>query len=268
MKEILLSNNHSRHIATSIWQSEILFNSDKFCFVESFEKLCLKEFNLFKSEFSNLNIKDKDDVIKHWLKRKDLVLEKYYQLFPSEFKKFDLAHYYEIEETDEEFEQINYSDKDKLFYVYHYLHKFEYLIVCFLTHEENYIIESIINPKFPKVEFNPLEILVLESNCYAINSLEDAKKSNLNKTKGVIVAAFFRHLSTSQSNLARGKDERVIDYCNRINKNFNLPIHSRIETDFGRNEDRLESIKLQILPYINDIELKKMLEQYFNEIQA
>lgn len=97
-------------------------------------------------------------------------------------------------------------------------------------------------------------------------NIEYSKARNEKKIKGVIVAAFFRYLSTSQTNLARGKEERVIDYCNRINENFNLPLHSRIETDFGRNENRIESIKLHILPLINDIELKEVLERYFNEI--
>ncbi|MEY2921503.1 MAG: hypothetical protein RL108_112 [Bacteroidota bacterium] len=86
------------------------------------------------------------------------------------------------------------------------------------------------------------------------------------KIKGVTIAAFYRSLSHSKIYPIL-KDERVKDYCYRVNEIFNLPIHTRIETDFGKNEDRIDSIKSEILPTIKNTELKKVLEEYFDEIQ-
>lgn len=92
------------------------------------------------------------------------------------------------------------------------------------------------------------------------------KGKKTSKIKGVTIAAFYRNLSHSKI-YPRLKDERAKDYCYRINEIFNLPIHTRIETDFGINEDRIDSIKSDILPNIKNAELKKVLEEYFDEIQ-
>lgn len=92
------------------------------------------------------------------------------------------------------------------------------------------------------------------------------KGEKTSKIKGVTVAAFYKYLSSS-NNFKRKEDERVIDYCNRINNIFNLPINTRIETDFSKNDDkRIKTIKSDILPTIKNLELKKELEEYFDEI--
>lgn len=92
------------------------------------------------------------------------------------------------------------------------------------------------------------------------------KGEKTSKIKGVTIAAFYRSLSQSKI-YPRLKDERAKDYCYRINEIFNLPIHKRIETDYGKNEDRIDSIKSDILPTIKKAEIKKVLEEYFDEIQ-
>jgi transposase-like protein len=110
-----------------------------------------------------------------------------------------------------------------------------------------YYYASLLNLIYPLVEFNNQE------------------KRKAKKIKGVVVAAFFRHLSHSNI-YPRENEERVIDYCQRINKHFHLHIHPRMETDFGVSENRFDAIKLDILPYIDDIHLRKALEKYFNEL--
>jgi hypothetical protein len=87
------------------------------------------------------------------------------------------------------------------------------------------------------------------------------------KIKGVTVAAFFKHLCTSKI-YPRGREESVWDYCHRINKYFNLPIKERIKTDFSTNENRLDSIKLEILPTIIDSSLREELVKFFDGIQS
>ncbi len=89
----------------------------------------------------------------------------------------------------------------------------------------------------------------------------------VDKIKGVTIAAFFKHLSTSKI-YPRGREESVWDYCNRINKYFNLPIKERIKTDFSTNENRLDSIKLEILPTICDLSLREELEKFFDGIKS
>jgi hypothetical protein len=93
-----------------------------------------------------------------------------------------------------------------------------------------------------------------------------SKVKKTSKIKGVTIASFYRNLSHSII-YPRLKDERAKDYCYRVNEIFNLPIHARIETDFGKDEDRIGSIKSDILPNIKNAEIKKVLEEYFNEIQ-
>lgn len=100
---------------------------------------------------------------------------------------------------------------------------------------------------------------------YPLFEIEGIKPKENKKIKGVIVASFFRHLSNSAI-YPKANDERVIDYCLRTNEHFHLPIHKRIETDFGVAENRFDSIKSYILPLIQDSDVRKVLEKYFDEI--
>jgi hypothetical protein len=93
------------------------------------------------------------------------------------------------------------------------------------------------------------------------------KGKRASKIKGVTVAAFFKYLSSLNDFKRKDEEQRVKDYCNRINEIFNLPIRARIETDFSNNDDKhIKSIKSDILPTIKNPELKKVLEEYFDEI--
>jgi predicted transcriptional regulator len=116
--------------------------------------------------------------------------------------------------------------------------------------------------------FSAIEAILIT---ISYNSTQEELKTKLkvkraSKIKGITVAAFYKYLSSS-NNFKRKEDERVVDYCNRINEIFNLPINTKIETDFGKNDDkRIKTIKSDILPTIKNPELKKELEEYFEEI--
>jgi hypothetical protein len=118
---------------------------------------------------------------------------------------------------------------------------------------------------FLKVSYHKYYCAALLNNIYTLFEFENPHLGDIKKIKGVVVAAFFRHLSDSNI-FPRGKEERVIDYCQRINLQFHLPLHSRIETDFGISENRFESIKSEILPYIEDLDTRKVLEKYFDDL--
>lgn len=119
---------------------------------------------------------------------------------------------------------------------------------------------------FIKVSYHNYYYSKLLDLIYSLLKPGDLEINNVNKIKGVTVAAFFRHLSTSEI-YPRGKEESIWDYCIRINKYFNLPIKKRIKTDFGVNVNRLDSIKLEILPSILDSSLREELVKFFDGIQ-
>lgn len=118
--------------------------------------------------------------------------------------------------------------------------------------------------------FSLIEILLATTNADKSVRNEKSFKPHVEKSskiKGVTVAAFFKYLSSLNDFKRKDEESRVLDYCNRINEIFNLPIHSRIETDFSKNDDKhIKSIKSDILPTIKNPELKKVLEEYFGEI--
>jgi hypothetical protein len=116
-----------------------------------------------------------------------------------------------------------------------------------------------------KVSYHKYFFATLLNLLYTLFKIEDKKPIENKKIKGVIVASFFRHLSNSVI-YPKAKEERVIDYCLRINEHFHLPIHKRIETDFGVAENRFDSIKSYLLPLIQDSDVRKVLEKYFDEL--
>lgn len=116
-----------------------------------------------------------------------------------------------------------------------------------------------------KVSYHKYYINSLLNLIYSFFESKEAKNENVKKPKGVVVASFFKHLSGSDI-FPKGEDETVIDYCHRINLQFHLPLHSRIETDFGVAKNRFDSIKTDILPLIQDEEIRAALEMYFDEI--
>ncbi len=116
-----------------------------------------------------------------------------------------------------------------------------------------------------KVSYHKYYFATLLNLLYTLFKIEDIKPIENKKIKGVIVASFFRHLSNSAI-YPKANEERIIDYCLRINEHFHLPIHKRIETDFGVAENRFDSIKSYLLPLIQDSDVRKVLEKYFDEL--
>lgn len=233
MKEKLLSRYFTEHISITVWDSRDILNSSEFEYVDSFEKLCLKEFDLFKTAFNSLEIFEKDEVIKHWTNKLERIEEDFFEFAPFFFKNFDLATYYEIDINDDEYDLIDFSEKEEIFYRIHYSRKFEYLIVNFLKSEEHYLIEKILNPNLAKVDFNPLKILNLEisQESYIKSKKEDLLKGVSQKDKGHLFWLFkvlnfkaYTHSNTADFCIELCKEYNT-KYSDQIRQNFNGKIH-------------------------------------------
>lgn len=259
----LKSRYFTEHISITVWNSRDIINSNEFEYVESFEKLCLKEFDLFKSAFASLSATEKDEVIKHWTNKFESIEDDYFEFDPFYFDSFNLATYYEIDKNDEDYDLVDFSDKEEIFYRIHYSRKFEYLIVKFLIAEENYAIEKLLNPQITKVDFNPLEILSLElpKETYLKKKKQDLLIDVSQKDKGHLFCLFkeleikvFHHNNIKEycKALCLEYDTR---YSDQIRQNFNLDIHKTYR----------ETFKQKVVSLLPE-EQKSIIEQHLNSM--
>ena len=259
----LKSRYFSEHISISVWNSRDIINSNEFEYVESFEKLCLKEFDLFKTAYSSLSLSEQDEVIKHWTNKFESIEDNFYEFAPFYFKSFNLATYYEIDVNDQEYDFVDFSDKEEIFYRIHYSRKFEYLIVKFLKSEENHLIEKLLNSEITKGDFNPLEILNIElpKETYIKKKKKDLLLNVSQKDKGHLFCLFkelkikvFHHnnIEAYCEALCLEYDTR---YSDQIRQNFNLDIHKTYRETFKQKVVSLlpEDQKSKIEQHLNSM---------------
>lgn len=262
MKENLLSRYFTEHISVSVWNSRDIINSNEFEYVESFEKLCLKEFDVFKSAFESLTVIDKDEVIKHWTNRFESIEDDYYEFAPFYFDSFNLATYYKIDKNDEEYDLVDFSDKEEIFYRIHYSRKFDYLIVNFLKSEENYLIEKLLNLDVTKIEFNPLEILNLElpKETYLKKKKQDLLVDVTQKFKGNLFWLFdkceiYKNSNTSNETFCR-------ELCAIYNTEYTDYIRQCCRKIRKTDRDVFKKKVLSLLPE----DQKSRIENYLNSM--
>lgn len=168
MKEKLLSSYFTKYISSIVWDSDHLIPLNHFKYLESLEELCLSEFVVFKQIFDQLELIDKNEVIKFWNIRSESKFDEYLRFCPENYNNFD----------PEEFFGDDYSSKihgTKVFHLRHYVEKFKFLIRSFLLCEEEYLKKKIIYPNAQKEVFNPLVVLNFDdiNVTVSINNLSD-----------------------------------------------------------------------------------------------
>lgn len=168
MKEKLLSTYFTEYISSTVWDSDHLIPDNNFEFIETLEELCLSEFVVFKQIFDQLELIDKNEVIKFWNIRSESKFDEYLRFCPENFNNFDPEEFFGDDYS-------SYIHGTKVFHSRHYVEKFKFLIRSFLVCEEEYLKKKIIYPNAQKEVFNPL--LVLNFNdinvSVSINNLSD-----------------------------------------------------------------------------------------------
>ncbi len=168
MKDKLLSGYFSEYISSTIWDSDHLIPLNHFEYIETLEELCLSEFIVFKQIFDQLELIDKNEVIKFWNIRSESKFDEYLRFCPENFNNFDPEEFFGDDYS-------SYIYGTKVFHLRHYVEKFKFLIRSFLVCEEEYLKKKIIYPNAQKEVFNPLVVLNFDdiNVTVSINNLSD-----------------------------------------------------------------------------------------------
>lgn len=155
MKDKLLSGYFTEYISSIIWDSDNLIPDNNFEYIETLEELCLSEFVVFKQIFDQLELIDKNEVIKYWNIHSESKFDEYLRFCPENYNNFDREEFFGDDYS-------SYIGGTKVFHLRHYIEKFNFLIRSFLLCEEEYLKKRILDPNVQKEEFNPLEILNID----------------------------------------------------------------------------------------------------------
>jgi hypothetical protein len=152
MKEKLLSTYFTEYISSIIWDSDNLIPDNNFEYIETLEELCLSEFVVFKQIFDQLELIDKNEVIKYWNIHYESKFDEYLRFCPGNYNNFDREEFFGDDYS-------SYIGGTKVFHLRHYVEKFNFLIRSFLLCEEEYLKKRILDPNAQKEVFNPLLVL-------------------------------------------------------------------------------------------------------------
>lgn len=168
MKEKLLSTYFTEYISSTVWDSDHLIPDNHFEYIQTFEELCLSEFVVFKHIFDQLELIDKNEVIKFWNIRSESKFDEYVRFCPENFDNFEPEEFFGDDYS-------SYIHGTKVFHLRHYVEKFKFLIRSFLLCEEDYLKKKIIYPNAQKEVFNPLVVLNFDdiNVTVSINNLSD-----------------------------------------------------------------------------------------------
>ncbi len=168
MKDKLLSDYFPKYISSTVWDSDNLIPLNHFEYLESIEELCLSEFLVFKQIFDQLELIDKNEVIKFWNIHSKSKFDEYLRFCPENFNNFDPEEFFGDDYS-------SYIHGTKVFHLRHYVEKFKFLIRSYLLCEEEYIKKKIIYPNAQKEVFNPLLVLNFDdiNVAVSINNLSD-----------------------------------------------------------------------------------------------
>jgi len=180
--------------------------------------------------FDQLELIDKNEVIKHWNIRSEMKFNEYLRFCPENFDNFDHEEFFGNDYS-------SYFNDTKVFHLRHYQEKFMFLIRSFLVCEEEYLKKRTLNPVAQKLEFNPLEILNLK---VSEESFIKTKKQDLlidvsQKDKGHLFWLFKEQKikAYTHNNNEDYCKELCIEYSTRysdqIRQNFNIKIDKPTE---------------------------------------
>lgn len=256
MKDKLLSGYFTEYISSTVWESDHLFPLNHFEYIQTFEELCLSEFVVFKQIFDQLELIEKNEVIKFWNIRAESKFDEYVRFCPENFDNFDPEEFFGDDYS-------SYIHVTKVFHLRHYVEKFNFLIRSFLVCEEGYLKKKLIYTNVQKEEFNPLEVLDLElpKETYINKKKQDLLIDVSQKDKGHLFCLFkeleikvFHHNNIGEycKALCAEYDTR---YSDQIRQNFNLDIHKTYRETFKQKVVSLlpEDQKSKIEQYLNSL---------------
>jgi hypothetical protein len=258
MKDKLLSDYFPKYISSTVWDSDNLIPLNHFEYLESIEELCLSEFLVFKQIFDQLELIDKNEVIKFWNIHSKSKFDEYLRFCPENFNNFDPEEFFGDDYS-------SYIHGTKVFHLRHYVEKFKFLIRCFLVCEEEYLKKRTLNTIAQKQEFNPIEILKLKvsEEAFVKTKKQDLLIDVSQKNKGHLFCLFkeLKIKAYTHKNTVDYCKELCIEYSTRysdqIRQNFNLTIHKTYR----------ETFKEKVVSLLPE-DQKSIIEQYFNSIEG
>lgn len=258
MKSRLLSDEFPNYIGRYIYNSEYSYNNREFEFIPDFEHKCLEQFLVFKSIYDSLDIGEKDEVIKHWVRQvgKDILKEIYFS--SGNLKSFDLVEYNESKIGDYNYHELQNTDPYPTFYINYYILKFKKLIIAFFLHEEKCNLDRLQFPNLTNRNFYAQDILQLPIT----TSVYDGIEIQYNWTHNVTVC-FFQLLRDSKLRLKSNYGNK--DYCQMLCNEFNIPFADKIPKIFSREQmEEIHKVRSLIFPHIDE-DIKNRLEEFIAE---
>lgn len=255
MKNRLLSDEFPNYIGKYVYEAEYSYNNREFEFIPDFEHKCLEQFLVFKFIYDCLDIGEKDEVAKHWVRQADNdILEEIY-FSPSNLKSFDLIEYHESKIGDYNYHELHNTDPYPTFYINYYVLKFRKLIVSFLLHEEKCNLNKLQFPNLRNRNFYAQDILDLPIT----TSVYEGDENEYTWTHYVTVC-FFQLLRDSE--LRRKLSYNNKEYCQMLCNEFNIPFADKIPKIFSTEQmGEIHKVRSLIFPRIDE-NIITHLEEY------
>jgi hypothetical protein len=253
----LLSDEFPSEIGTFIHKSEYSYINREFEYIFEFELRCLEQFNICKSLYDSLQVWEKDEVIKYWVKQLDWHFDEEVTFSQLNIKNFDLISFNDLTPKDEQFNELNNTDPYPTFYTHYYILKFKNLLITFFINEEHYNLEKVKSPNYKKQEFNPKEYLNLPD---ITSPSQIVNEIILPTWTQKVTVCFFQILRDSHirpKGLFSNKQ-----YCQLLCQEFNIQYKEKMAKLFSHSQDEeIDKVKIIILPALNN-DIKTKLENY------
>lgn len=254
----LLSDEFPSEIGAYVYNSEYSYINREFEYINKFELRCLEQFNVCKSLYESLEIWEKDEVIKYWVKQYDSYFDEEEIIFSSKnINKFDLVTFYEVDPNDFLYSELENTDPYPTFYLNYYTRKFRFLLINFFLFEEQCNLEALRIADFVRQEFNPNEFLNLPEIILPVEIQNERIQSKI--TQKTIVC-FFHLLRDSEIRRKNSFSNR--HYCKLLCDEFNLTFGPKMPKLFSYEDfNQVGVVRSQIFPTLEE-DIKTRLENH------